>query len=150
DRALAEATRNLYNLGTYRHVGISIDTVQTPSDTLVRVIGDLREDYLRQFQLEEGWGNLDCFKVDAQYTDKNFLDRAWRLDVNGRASKIGYGYPTSSGLTRNLCYRRLMDLDSIGSSKLNYYAGATLRQPTLFGGHWVPTYSAYTERRGEW
>jgi outer membrane protein insertion porin family/translocation and assembly module TamA len=36
------------------------------------------------------------------------------------------------------------------SSVLNYYAGATLRRPTLFGTHWVPSYSAYTERRGEY
>jgi len=36
------------------------------------------------------------------------------------------------------------------SSRLNYYAGATVRRPTLFGGHWVPAYSAYTERRSEW
>jgi outer membrane protein insertion porin family/translocation and assembly module TamA len=150
DRALSEATRNLYNLGAYRHVGIFADTAQQPTDTTVRIIADLREDYLRQFQLEEGWGNLDCFKVDAQYTDKNLMNRAWRMDVTGRASKIGFGSPTNSSLTKNLCYRPLMDLDSIGSSKLNYYAGATVRQPTLFGGHWVPAYAAYTERRGEW
>ena len=36
------------------------------------------------------------------------------------------------------------------SSVLNYYAGATLRRPTLFGTHWVPSYSAYTERSGEY
>ena len=150
DRALSEATRNLYNLGAYRHVGISIDTAQQATDTLVGVNVDLREDFLRQIQLEEGWGNLDCFRVDAQYTDKNFLDKAWRLDVSGRASKLGYGSPTNSSLTKNLCYRPQMDQDSIGSSKLNYYAGATVRQPTLFGGHWVPAYAAYTERRGEY
>lgn len=150
DRAVSQATRNLYNLGAYRHVGIAIDTAQQATDTLVRVIADLREDFLRQIQLEEGWGNLDCFKVDAQYTDKNFIDRAWRLDVTGRASKIGYGSPTDSRVTRNMCYREQLDKDSIGSSKLNYYAGATVRQPTLFGGHWVPAYAAYTERRGEY
>lgn len=150
DRALSEATRNLYNLGTYRHVGISIDTAQQATDTVVKVTADLREDFLRQIQLEEGWGNLDCFKVDAQYTDKNFLNRAWRLDVTGRASKIGYGSPTNTRFTRNLCYRQQLDKDSIGSSNLNYYVGATVRQPTLFGGHWVPAYAAYTERRGEY
>ena len=46
-----------------------------------------------------------------------------------------------------MCIR---DRDSVFSSKLNYYAGATMRRPTLFGGHWVPSYSAYTERRSEW
>src|SRR5262249_3888025 len=42
------------------------------------------------------------------------------------------------------------DQDSIASSKLNYYVGASIRQPTLFGTHWVPAYTAYTERRGEY
>ena len=62
DRALSEATRNLYNLGAYRHVGISIDTAQQATDTLVGVNVDLREDFLRQIQLEEGWGNLESLQ----------------------------------------------------------------------------------------
>jgi outer membrane protein insertion porin family/translocation and assembly module TamA len=69
--------------------------------------------------------------------------------LNGRLSKIGYGRPLRSDATRNLCYRPALDQDTI-SSFLNYYAGATLQQPTLFGGHWIPAYSAYTERRGEY
>jgi Outer membrane protein/protective antigen OMA87 len=164
DRALNDASRNLYNLGAYRHVGIEVDTTGGPAvgprvgvgtdtttdgaDSLVDISVDVREDFLRQVQVEPGWGTLDCFKVDAQYTDKNFLNRAWRMDVTGRASKIGYGSPTD--VARSLCYRGQLDPDSIGSSKLNYYAGATVRQPTLFGGHWVPQYAAYTERRGEY
>lgn len=150
DRALNEASRNLYNLGAYRHVGITVDTTRETVDSLVGVNVDVREDFLRTVHLEEGWGTLDCFKVESQYSDLNFADKAWRLDVTGRASKIGYGRPTDSRVTRNLCYRPQLDKDSIGSSKLNYYAGATVRQPTLFGGHWVPQYAAYTERRGEY
>lgn len=153
DRSFTEATRNLYNLGAYRHVGITLDgpdSTTQAADTVAGVLVDVREDFLRQVQLEEGWGSLDCFRVDGQYTDKNFLDRAWRLDLTTRASKIGYGTPTNTRATRNLCYRPQLDQDSIGSSKLNYYVGATVRQPTLFGGHWVPAYSAYTERRGEY
>jgi outer membrane protein insertion porin family/translocation and assembly module TamA len=146
DRALTNARRNLYNLGTYLHVGIEADTVSQPTDQLIGINVDLREDYMRQIQPEEGWAQLDCFRVNATYTDKNFLDRAQRIDVTGRVSKLGFGEPTHWG---PLCDRGLLEQDSIGSSKLNYYLGATVRQPAAFGGSWVPAYSAYTERRGQ-
>lgn len=150
DRAIAEAQRNLYNLGVYRHVGFDPDTTRLASNGLLDIRIDVREDYVRQVNLEEGWATLDCFRVNSQYTDKNFLNRAWRLDLTGRLSKIGYGAPTNSNFTRNLCRRDLLDQDSVGSSKLNYFAGVSVRQPTLFGGHWVPSYSLYTERRAEY
>lgn len=149
DRALYDATRNLYNLGVYRHAGIEPDTASAPTDTSVDVIVDVNEDHVRQLSLEEGWATLDCFRVDGQYTDKNFANKAWRLDLTSRLSKLGYGSPTSTPLTRGLCQGWLSP-DSIGSSKLNYYAGATVRQPTLFGGNWIPAYSLYSERRGEY
>ena len=74
DRALTDARRNLYNLGAYRHVGIdprhgAAGDRHAHRDRQV----DVREDFLRQLQLEEGWAQLDCFRVDALYTDKNFL-----------------------------------------------------------------------------
>ncbi|HEV8496663.1 MAG TPA: BamA/TamA family outer membrane protein [Gemmatimonadaceae bacterium] len=150
DRALSDAQRNLYNVGAYRHVGIALDTTTQRSDSVADVLVDLREDFMRQYDLEEGWATLDCFRVNSQYTDKNFLDAAHHLELTGRVSKLGYGEPTSTSATRNLCYRSLLDQDSLASSKLNYYAGATVREPTLFGTHWVPSYSVYTERRGEW
>jgi outer membrane protein assembly factor BamA len=150
DRALSDARRNLYNIGAYRHVGISLDTTAQHGDSVADVLIDLREDFMRQIDSEEGWATLDCFRVNAQYTDKNFLDAGHHLELTGRVSKLGYGEPTSSPATRNLCYRSLLDQDSVASSKLNYYTGATVREPTLFGTHWVPSYSLYTERRGDW
>ncbi|MEO7085271.1 MAG: BamA/TamA family outer membrane protein [Gemmatimonadaceae bacterium] len=150
DNTLSNASRSLYNLGTYRHVGITVDTTFAHGDSVADVIVDLREDYMREYSQEEGWAILDCFRATAQYTDKNFLDNAQRLELTGRVSKIGYGAPTRYSGLRNLCYTPYLDRDSIASSKLNYYAGATLRRPTLFGTHWVPSYSAYSERRGEY
>lgn len=149
DRAMTDAKRNLYNLGVYRHVGIDVDSMSPRGDSTADVTVDLREDYLRQLDAAEGWATLDCFRVNAQYTDKNFLDNAQRIELTGRLSKIGFGRPTDVQGLRSLC-RHELDADSIGSSKLNYYAGATLRRPTLFGSHWVPAYSTYTERRGQY
>ncbi|MEP6493182.1 MAG: BamA/TamA family outer membrane protein [bacterium] len=148
-RAISDAQRNLYNLGVYRHVGIDLDTIARHGDSIADVAVDLREDYMRQLDVDEGWATLDCFRVNAQYTNKNFLDNAQRLELTGRVSKLGFGRPTDVQGIRNFC-RHELDADSIGSSKLNYYAGATLRRPTLFGSHWVPSYSAYTERRGQY
>src|SRR5262249_28549143 len=117
------------------------------TDTLVTIRVDLREDFLRQLQTDEGWAQLDCFRVNAVYTDKNLFDQAQRLDVTGRVSKLGFGSPTHWG---PLCDRGLLEQDSLASSKLNYYAGATFREPALFNSAWVPAYSAYTERRGQY
>jgi outer membrane protein insertion porin family/translocation and assembly module TamA len=149
DRALVEAQRNLYNLGAYRHVGIGVDTTQEPTDSTASVVVDAREDYMHQGYLEYGWATLDCFRVNGQFADKNFADNAWRLDLTGRVSKLGYGAPTDSPMSRKWCYRDLKK-DSIGSSKVNYYLAASFRQPSLFRGHWLPAYSIYTERRGEY
>ena len=173
DNALTNAQRNLYNLGAFKHVEVGIDSTSRAAsvtdgsgapaggsavrtakdslaDTLTDVMVSLREDYLRQYDQEEGWATLDCFRFNAQYTNKNFLDDARRLELTGRLSKIGYGEPLATPSTRNLCYRPRLDQDSIASSKINYYLGASMRQPTLFGTHWVPAYTAYTERRGEY
>jgi outer membrane protein insertion porin family len=146
DKALANARRNLYGVGTFRHVGIDLDSTQLASDTAVTVLVDVREEALRQVSAEEGWGTLDCFRVESTYSDRNFLDRALRLDLTARVSKLGFGYPTDWG---PLCRRRDLIPDSLASSKLNYYAGATVHQPLLFTA-WVPAYSAYTERRGQY
>lgn len=149
DRALLDAQRNLYNLGAYRHVGVDLDSASL-GDSVANVRIDLREDYLKQVDLQGGWATLDCVQINAQYTNKNFLDQAKRIELTGRLSKLGYAFPKDAPAIRNICYRPYLDQDSVFSSKLNYYAGATFRQPTLFGTHWVPAYTAYTERRGEY
>ena len=147
DRSLVDAARNLYNLGVYRHVSVGLDSIAKLTDSVVGVGVDLREDYMHDITHEEGWATLDCFHVAGQYTNKNFLDRAERFELTTRISKIGYA--DGVRFARNgIC--RTLNQDSAFSSKLNYYAGTTVRRPTLFGGHWVPAYSAYTERRSEW
>lgn len=147
DRSLIDASRNLYNLGVYRHVNVGLDSTAKLTDSVVQVGVDLREDYMHEITHEEGWATLDCFHVGGQYTDKNFLDQARRLELTTRISKIGYA-DGASFARQGIC--RTLNQDSVFSSKLNYYAGATVHRPTLFGGHWVPAYSAYSERRSEW
>ncbi|HVE32510.1 MAG TPA: BamA/TamA family outer membrane protein [Gemmatimonadaceae bacterium] len=147
DRSLVDASRNLYNLGVYRHVSVGLDSTAKLSDSVVRVGVDLREDYMHEITHEEGWATLDCFRLGGQYTDKNFLDHAQRLELTARVSKVGYANGVNFA-RQSIC--QSLNPDSVFSSHLNYYAGATVRRPTLFGGHWVPSYSAYTERRSAW
>jgi outer membrane protein insertion porin family len=163
DAALANAQRNLFNVGTFKHVEVGIDSTSrggdsaslrtakdSLADTLTDVRVELREDFMRQYDQDEAWATLDCFRVSSQYTNKNFLNDARRFDLTARLSKIGWAEPLATPATRNLCYRPNLDQDSLASSKVNYYLGASIHQPTLFGTHWVPSYTAYTERRGEY
>jgi outer membrane protein assembly complex protein YaeT len=150
DRALSDAQRTLYSLGTYQHVGIVLDTTAQQSDSLANVLIDLREGQMHQVDLEEGWATLDCFRLNSRYVDKNFRGEAQQLELNGSLSKLGYAEHARSSFTRNLCNRSALDADSISSQKVNGRLGATLRQGNVLGSRWAPSYSAYTERRGEY
>ena len=104
---------------------------------------------MRQFDLEEGWATLDCFRVNAQYTDKNFLDKAQRLELTRASVEARLRRPDEHivDAQQSLLSHLFSIGDSLASSKLNYYTGATIRQPTLFGTHWVPCVLVYTERQ---
>lgn len=153
DRAIVDAQRNLFQLGTYRHIEVAPlpDSLQPPGDTIVVLAVRLSEDYMRQLDSELGWATLDCGRVRLQYTDKNLLGTARRLELTGQASKIGYGEPLQTRFTRDLCtFGRTSQLvlDPF-STDFHYFTGATVRQPRLLGTRWVPTVSLYSERRGE-
>lgn len=153
DRAIVDAQRNLFQLGTYRHLEVAPlpDSLQPPGDSIVLLEVRLTEDYMRQLDSEIGWATLDCGRVRLQYTDKNLLGTARRLEVTGQATKIGYGDPLETEATRSLCtLGNSSDLkDDRFSRQMHYFLGATVRQPRLLGTRWVPTVSLYSERRGE-
>ena len=155
DRAVVDAQRNLFQLGTYRYLEVTTDSALT-TDTLVILRVVLTEDYMRQLDGEFGYATLDCGRVRLQYTDRNILGTARRLELTGQATKIGYGMPWAvKPLTRDICTGlaqvfRSSDLEEDQfSEKLHYFTGATYRQPRLLGTRWVPTVSVYSERRGE-
>ncbi|MDB4888137.1 MAG: hypothetical protein JWN79_3575 [Gemmatimonadetes bacterium] len=148
-QALSDAQRTLYQSALFRKVDLRLapDSLQPAGDTLVTLDVSLTEDYMRQIDTEAGWAVLDCFKDRTHYVDKNFLGAARRLDLTLQFSKVGYARPTSLG-DGALCAPRIRD-DSTFSRKLNYYAGGTIRFPTLFGLRTSPSLSLYTERRSE-
>jgi len=153
DRAIVQAQRNLFQLGTYQHIEVAPfpDSLQDQGDTIVVLRVSLTEDYMRQLDSEFGWATLDCGRMRLQYSDKNLLGTARRFELTGQASKIGYGDPVQTQSTRDVCTfngRSPLAKDSM-SSRLYYFTGFSVRQPRLLGTLWVPTLSLYSERRGE-
>ena len=147
---LIRAQRNLYATDAYRHVELGLAPGQSAEDSLLLVQASLIEGDMRSMQTGVGWGTLDCFRTQATYGDRNFLGGARRLDVTGRVSKLGIAAPTKSDWVGHaLCPAARGD--TIGTAKLNYYTGATYRQPTFFGlrARSVPSFTLYSERRSE-
>ena len=149
EREIIDAQRALYQSDLFRFVQVELaaDSVRGPTDSLVTLEVRVAENYLRQLDTEEGWAVLDCFKARVQFIDKSFFGEARRLEVTSQVSKLGYGEPTrlASG---SLCAPAIR-ADTF-SAKLNYFVGATMRLPTLFGLRTSPSLSLYSERRGEY
>ena len=149
ERELIDAQRTLYQTDLFRHVEVSLarDSTGARADSLVPLEVRVAENFLRQVDTEEGWAVLDCFKARVALIDKNFLGDARRLELTAQVSKIGYGVPTRVA-QGNLCAPAIR-ADTF-SARLNYFTGATLRLPSLFGTRTSPTLSLYSERRGEY
>lgn len=155
DRAILDAQRSLFSLGTYRHIEVAplVDSLQPPGDSIVVLGVFLTEDYMRQLDSEFGWATLDCGRVRLQYTDRNWLSSARRFELTGQASKIGYGDPLATSATRSFCDfngRSPLAEDREFSSVLHYHLGVSVRQPRLLGFRWTPSVTLYSERRGEY
>ncbi len=147
ERELVESQRRLYQTDAFAHVEITIDSLDTSAeaDTLVDVYVRLRETFMRTARLGVGYGTLDCFRVSGEFTDVNFLRSGRRLELNARTSKIGVGAPLDVN-DGGLCFPDVRD--DVYSDTLNYYVGATLRTPRIFG-YTFPTATLYSERRSE-
>jgi outer membrane protein assembly factor BamA len=137
-----DAQRALYQTEAYQHVSITPDS---SSDSLVTLYARLAEAPMHSARVGAGYGTLDCLRLTGELTDYNFLSGARRLDLSARVSKIGIGQPLDGA--PGLCPAAKKD---IFSSRLNYYAGATLRQPVFLGLRTVPTITLYTQRVSEY
>ncbi|HEY7233746.1 MAG TPA: BamA/TamA family outer membrane protein [Gemmatimonadaceae bacterium] len=151
EQALIEAQRNLYQTGAYRYVEVApvIDTTRLAADSAMDLKVTLIEDYLRDLNTEFAWATLDCFRARAQIVDKDFLGGAQRLELTGQLSKIGWGMLDNDFTRHNLCLFNILKDDPFSITG-NYLVNATLRQPTLIGTWATPSFSVYSERRGEY
>src|SRR5207253_11122891 len=139
---IVDAQRALYQTEAYQHVSITPDS---GADTLITLYTNLAEAPMHAARVGAGYGTLDCFRITGEFIDYNFLNGARRLDFNTRVSKIGIGAPLDGA--PNLCPKAKQD---VFSNRLNYYVGATLRQPVFLGLRTVPTISLYTQRVSEY
>lgn len=142
---LLNAQRTLYRTEAYQHVTLLPDTAINSSTSTIGINALLVENTTRSARLGAGYGTLDCFRLTGELSNYNFLSSARRLDLTTRVSKIGIGEPLSGA--RELCPQAKRDPFS---AKLNYYAGATLRQPVFFGLRAVPTITVFSERISEY
>ncbi|MEO8193163.1 MAG: BamA/TamA family outer membrane protein [Gemmatimonadales bacterium] len=142
---LLDAQRTLYRTEAYQHVSIAPDTVTSPTDSIVDIRAVLAENTTRSARLGAGYGTLDCFRLTAELSNYNFLRSARRLDLTTRLSKIGIGEPLS-GIDA-VCPQARRDPFS---KKLNYYVGATLRQPVFPGLRFLPTITLFSQRVSEY
>jgi outer membrane protein assembly factor BamA len=147
EHELFRSQRDLYQLETYAHVEIRLapDSLQPPGDSLLAVRVVLSEAAMHSVRLGAGWATLDCFRAQGRFVDRDFVGSARRLEVNGRLSKIGVGYPLDGA--DPLCGAQVRN--DVFSDTVNYYAGATVRQPLLFGLRLAPTLTLFTERYSE-
>ena len=139
---IIDAQRAIYQTEAYQHVSVTPDS---NADSVVTLHVDLAEAAMHAARVGAGYGTLDCFRVTGEYTDYNFLNGARRLDINTRLSKIGIGRPLDKW--SGLCPAAKQD---VFSDRLNYYVGATLRQPVFLGLRTVPTITIYSQRVSEY
>ncbi len=148
EQALIDAQRALYQTDAYTHVAIALDSAggsRAGPDSIAPLNVSLAENTMHAARLGGGYGTLDCFRATGELDDYNFLNGARHLTIQGRVSKIGIGSPLNGA--PDLCPQAKADPYS---ERLNYYLGATLRQPVFFGLRTVPTLTAYTSRVSEY
>ncbi len=147
EQDLFRSQRDLYQLETYAHVEIRLaaDSLQPPGDSLLAVRVLLSEAAMHSVRVGAGWATLDCFRTQGRFVDRDFIGGARRLEVNARLSKIGVGYPLDG--VEQLCASQVRN--DVFSDTVNYYAGATVRQPLLFGIRLAPSLTLFSERYSE-
>jgi outer membrane protein insertion porin family len=145
-RALITAQRSLYQLDAFRRVDLQLDREPTAGDSVVDLTVRLLEGDRYAAQGGIGWATLDCVRMQGAYTDRDFLPWAPRLELNGRVSKVGIGAPLDGA--EGICQQQARQ--DPYSATLNYYAGATIRQPAAGPRARVPTITVYSSTLSEY
>jgi outer membrane protein assembly complex protein YaeT len=146
---LFQSQRNLYESDLFRFATVNIDsTAYQPGADSVPLLVQVNEGKRRRIGGGLGYATNDCFRGSLGWTSRNFLGGGRILDLTSRASKIGVGEPVDWGLAENLCSASRDD--TVGSAKVNFYLGASVRRPAFFSPNNAITLSVFTERRSEY
>ena len=145
-RAIIDAQRNLYQTDAFQRVDLQPDSTQPPGDSIVNLVAHLLEGDRWAAKAGMGWATLDCFRMEGTLTDRNFLPRAQRLELNARVSKIGIGAPLDGA--PNVCSGQASS--DPYSRVLNYYLGMTVRQPVRAKASRLPTLTVFSSTLSEY
>ncbi len=145
---LFQSQRNLYKTDLVRSVTVGIDSAAwRPGADAVPLLVRLSESRPYRIRAGVGYATTECFRTSAAWTARNFLGEARTLELSGQLSGIGVGDPVDFGFADNIC--NVTREDSIGSSKVNYRLGATVRRPAFLGPPNTLSLSLFAERRSE-
>jgi outer membrane protein insertion porin family len=146
---LFESQRNLYESDLFRFATVNIDSVAyRPGDDSVPLVVQVNESKPRRIRGGLGYATYDCFRGSLGWTSRDFLGAGRILDLTSRISKVGVGDPVNWGLDRNIC--STSSEDSVGSAKVNFYLGSSIRRPAFLSPNNAITLSVFTERRSEY
>jgi outer membrane protein assembly factor BamA len=146
---LFQSQRNLYSADLFRYATVNIDSAKfNPTSDSVPVVVQVNEARRRRVRGGLGYGTDDCFRGSLGWTTRNFLGSGGRiLDLTSRISKVGVGRPLDWGLDRSICGNSRED--SVGSAKVNFNLGASIRRPAFLSPNNTIAVSIFTERRSE-
>jgi outer membrane protein insertion porin family len=146
---LFESQRNLYESDLFRFATVNIDSAAYhQGDSTVPLVVQVNESKPRRIRGGLGYATYDCFRGSLGWTTRNFLGAGRILDLTSRVSKVGVGDPLNWGLDNNIC--GTSSQDSIGSRKVNYYLGLSVRRPAFLSPNNAITLSVFTERSSEY
>jgi len=137
ERQLERAKRLLYQSEAF--ASVEVRPLLANADSVLPVEIEVTEAALGNARFGAGMANLDCVRTTAELTRHNVFQTASRLELRARVSKLGADQ-LCPGLTSRDPY----------SQTLNYYVSTTVTQPFIFRTRFVPTYTLYQERRGEY
>jgi outer membrane protein assembly complex protein YaeT len=146
---LFQSQRNLYESDLFRFASVNIDSANfEPGADSVPLLVQVNEGKRRRIRSTLGYATNDCFRGSLGWTSRNFLGGGRILDLTGRTSKVGVGDPLDWGLADNICSASRED--PIGSTKVNFYLGASIRRPAFLSPNNAITFSVFGERRSEY
>lgn len=146
---LFESQRNLYESDLFRFATVNIDSAAYRlGDDSVPLMVQVNESRPRRIRGGLGYATYDCFRGSLGWTTRDFLGAGRVLELTSRISKVGVGDPVNWGFDRNIC--STSSEDSVGSAKVNFYLGASVRRPAFLSPNNAITVSLFTERRSEY
>lgn len=143
---LVESQRNLYNLELvqFATVALAEDTLQAAPDDrgLATVEVRVTEGPVHRVEAGVGYGTVECFRADAEWTNRNFRGGGRRLRLIASTSKVGVGGRVDAGA---IC-RGFRD-DDLFPGRPDFRLIADFTQPWVFSPRNQLTASLFAERQ---